>query len=92
MIDSREHHYMARQQQVDTVFIDDLTGEVLAEDEVQTVTFAVDAVSYEIDLSKTHASSLRNDFAAWIEHARTVANGNASGRSTRRATADNTDS
>lgn len=76
---------MARQQQVDTVFTDDLTGEVLAEDEVQTVTFAVDSVTYEIDLSKTHASSLRNDFAAWIEHARTVATSKAFGRSPRSA-------
>ena len=78
---------MARQQQVDTVFTDDLTGEVLAENEVQTVTFAVDGVTYEIDLSQTHASSLRNDFAAWIEHARIVANSKASGRSTHRASA-----
>ena len=75
---------MARQQKVDTVFTDDLTGDVLTEDEVQTVTFAVDGTTYEIDLSQKNASSLRNDFAAWVEHARTVPRPKSTGRSTRR--------
>lgn len=28
--------------------------------------------TYEIDLSEKNTSSLRNDFAAWVEHARKV--------------------
>lgn len=61
---------MARQQKVETVVTDDLTGETLTDSEVETVSFAVDGITYEIDLSPTNASSLRNDIAMWIEHAR----------------------
>ncbi len=77
---------MARQQKVDVVFTDDLTGDTLPEDDAQTVTFAVDGTTYEIDLSAKNASSLRNDFAAWTEHARTVTGTKTTGRSTRRTT------
>lgn len=78
---------MARQQKVDTVFTDDLTGDVLTPDDAKTVTFAVDGTTYEIDLSEKNASSLRNDFAAWTEHARRVTGPKTTGRSTSRATA-----
>jgi hypothetical protein len=61
---------VARQQKVETVVTDDLTGETLTDSEVETVSFAVDGITYEIDLSPTNASSLRNDIAMWIEHAR----------------------
>ncbi|UZJ27029.1 Lsr2 family protein (plasmid) [Rhodococcus antarcticus] len=57
---------------METVFTDDLTGDTLTPDDTQTVTFTVDGVSYEIDLSAKNAASLRNDFAAWTEHAHTV--------------------
>ena len=63
---------------------DDLTGDVLDTDDAETVTFAVDGITYEIDLSKKNSSSLRNDFAAWTEHARKVARSKTTGRSTRR--------
>ena len=78
---------MARQQKVAVVFTDDLTGDTLPEGEVQTVTFAVDGTTYDIDLSTKNATSLRNDFAAWTEHARTVSTTKATGRSSRRPTA-----
>ena len=61
---------MARHQEVSTVFTDDLTGDTLTPEEVETVSFAVDGTTYEIDLSPANASSLRNDIAMWIEHAR----------------------
>lgn len=73
---------MARQQKVDMVFTDDLTGDVLTQDQLQTMTFAVDGATYEIDLSEKNASSLRNDFAAWVEHARKINKGKAAGRRT----------
>lgn len=77
---------MARQQRVETVYTDDLTGNVLTKDEVDTVTFAIDGITYEIDLSKKNASSLRNDVAAWIEHARTITGPRTTVHRTRRAT------
>ncbi len=82
---NKEATHVARHQKVDTVFTDDLTGDVLTQDEVQTVTFAVDGTTYEIDLSKKNAASLRNDAAAWIEHARTVTGPKTIGRNTRRS-------
>lgn len=53
-------------QRVEVVLIDDLDGGPAAE----TVTFALDGVSYEIDLSDANAQKLRDDFASWTGHAR----------------------
>lgn len=61
---------MAKQQQVSTVYTDDLSGDTLTEDQVHTVTFGVDGVSYQIDLSEQNATSLRDDLASWVQHAR----------------------
>ena len=72
---------MARQQKVSTIFTDDLTGDTLTPEEVETVSFAVDGTTYEIDLSPTNASSLRNDITMWIDHARPTTS-KASGRGT----------
>ena len=47
-----------------TVFIDDVTGEELENGE--TVTFALDGVDYEIDLSEKHAEELRKAFATYV--------------------------
>jgi hypothetical protein len=77
---------VARQQKVETVFTDDLTGDTLTPDDTQTVTFTVDGVSYEIDLSAKNAASLRNDFAAWTEHAHTVPGTTTTRRSPRPTT------
>lgn len=56
---------MARKVQV--VMIDDLDGSSQAE---KTVSFALDGVSYEIDLSTTNAERLRTTLAPWIPYAR----------------------
>ncbi len=53
-------------QKVKVLLIDDLDGS----DADETVSFAVDGVSYEIDLSSSNASDLRDAFAKWIGHAR----------------------
>ncbi len=53
-------------QRVQVILVDDLDGGEAAE----TVTFGLDGVSYEIDLSEKHAQKLRNDFSAWTGHAR----------------------
>jgi hypothetical protein len=52
-------------QRVQIVLEDDLDGGVAAE----TVTFGLDGVSYEIDLSDKNAGKLRTSFREWlVEH------------------------
>jgi hypothetical protein len=51
-----------------TVLVDDLDGS----DATETVSFAVDGVSYEIDLNADNAARLRDDFAVWTAHATRV--------------------
>jgi hypothetical protein len=46
--------------------VDDLDGSAADE----TVGFGLDGVSYEIDLTDTHAKSLRDAFADYVAHAR----------------------
>jgi hypothetical protein len=53
-------------QRVEVVLIDDVDGGAAEE----TVTFAIDGVSYEIDLSEKNARKLRDDLAKWTGHAR----------------------
>lgn len=56
-------------QRVQVVLIDDVDNGPAAE----TITFAVDGVQYEIDLSSTHAAELRAAMAPWVAAARKVA-------------------
>ena len=53
-------------QRVQVLLVDDIDNT----DADETVTFALDGVTYEIDLNKANADKLRNDFATWIGHAR----------------------
>lgn len=62
-------------QRVHIVLEDDLDGS----DAVETVTFALDGATYEIDLSEKNANQLRDALAAYIASARRV-----TGRSGRR--------
>ncbi|MFP5347923.1 MAG: histone-like nucleoid-structuring protein Lsr2 [Actinomycetes bacterium] len=62
-------------QKVQVILVDDVDGGAADE----TVTFALDGVSYEIDLNDDNATALRDSLARWIGHARRVA-----GRSTSR--------
>ena len=45
--------------------VDDVDGSAAAE----TVTFALDGVNYEIDLSEENASALRADLGKWVSSA-----------------------
>jgi hypothetical protein len=54
-------------QRVQVLLVDDVDG---TSDADETVTFALDGVSYEIDLSSENASQMRDDLAQWIGHAR----------------------
>jgi hypothetical protein len=62
-------------QRVQIVLEDDLDGGVAAE----TVTFGLDGVSYEIDLTAEHAAELRDSFSRWVGHGRKVGSGSGSG-------------
>jgi hypothetical protein len=54
-------------QQLITTLVDDIDGTEAAE----TVTFALDGESYEIDLSDRNAKELRKSLGHWTDRART---------------------
>ncbi|GEM33738.1 Lsr2 family protein [Nocardia neocaledoniensis] len=49
--------------------IDDVDGESIAD---ETIEFAIDGVSYEIDLSEANAARLREGLDEWVANARRV--------------------
>ena len=53
-------------QRVNVVLVDDLDGS----DASETVSFALDGVDYEIDLTDQHAAELRDALAVYIGHGR----------------------
>ena len=53
-------------QKVNVVLVDDIDGN----DAVETVTFALDGVEYEIDLSEENANKLRESLGVYIGHGR----------------------
>lgn len=65
-------------QKVQVLLVDDIDGGVASE----TVTFALDGVTYEIDLAEGNAQKLRDDFAQWIGYARRSGGRKVSGRRT----------
>ncbi len=58
-------------QQVVTTLVDDLDGSEAAE----TIVFALDGKTYEIDLSEAHASELREKLAPYLGAARKTSTG-----------------
>ena len=66
-------------QRVQVLLVDDIDGG----DASETVSFALDGVTYEIDLSESNAAKFRDDLASWIGHARRSGGRRATG--TRRA-------
>lgn len=55
-------------QKINVTLVDDIDGTEASE----TVTFGLDGVGYEIDLSSENAEIMRNDFATWVGAARRV--------------------
>jgi hypothetical protein len=53
-------------QMVEYKLVDDIDGSAA----VETVSFSLDGVSYEIDLTAANAKKLRNDLSTWTGHAR----------------------
>ena len=62
-------------QKVQVLLVDDIDGGTAEE----TVTFALDGVNYEIDLTAEHAAELRDSFSRWVGHGRKVGSGSGSG-------------
>lgn len=65
---------MAQKTQV--ILVDDVDGS----EATQTITFALDGVSYEIDLNDEHAAALRGSLEEWTTKARRTAGRRSSGR------------
>src|SRR5918911_1549077 len=63
-------------QKVQVILVDDVDGGEAAE----TVSFALDGVSYEIDVSEKNATALREALAPWVGHARRVGGRSSGGR------------
>jgi hypothetical protein len=63
-------------QKVQVILVDDLDGGEAEE----SVTFSLDGVTYEIDLSSANAEALREAVAPWVGHARRVSGGRGRGR------------
>ena len=55
-------------QKVQVILVDDVDGGEASE----TVSFSLDGVSYEIDVSESNAAALRDALAPWVGHARRV--------------------
>ena len=68
---------MARKVQV--LLVDDLDGGAADE----TVSFALDGASYEIDLSSDNAKKLRDSLSSFVEHAQKASGGKRRGAASR---------
>jgi Lsr2 len=66
---------MAKKVQV--LLVDDIDKSSPAD---ETVSFSLDGVSYEIDLTSDNAARLRNDLSEWIGHAERTGGRRSSGR------------
>jgi hypothetical protein len=58
------------------VLVDDINGAEIEEGRGETVFFAIDGVSYEIDLSDTNAEQLRNALEPFVKAGRRTARAN----------------
>jgi hypothetical protein len=73
-------------QKVQVILVDDIDGGPAEE----TLSFSLDGVSYEIDLSTANAAKLRDSVAPYVGTARRVGGRSSSGRGrSRRAGGDN---
>ncbi len=67
--------------------------QIILEDDVdgtkadETVTFGLDGVNYEIDLSEENAQQLRDTISPWVEKARRTGGRKATGRKSKTGTA-----
>ena len=50
-------------------YIDDLDGSVVAEDQIETISFSYKGTDYKIDLKASNAKKIDADFNKWIKSA-----------------------
>jgi hypothetical protein len=74
-------------QKVQVVLIDDIDGG----EAIETVTFGLDGVTYEIDLSADHAEKLRDAVAPWVGSGRRVSGRSKTGTRRGASPSGNTD-
>ena len=55
--------------------VDDIDGTQITDNQGETVTFALDGATYEIDVTRDHAQELRNAVQVYIANARRVSGG-----------------
>lgn len=67
-------------QKILTVLTDDIDGKELDNNDAETVTFALDGQTYEIDLSTKNAEKMRKAISTYIENGRKVSSRNKAGR------------
>jgi len=77
---------MAKKVQV--LLVDDIDKSSPAD---ETVSFSLDGVSYEIDLTSNNAGKLRDDLAVWIGHAERTGGRRATARSASKGSGRKTD-
>jgi hypothetical protein len=68
--------------------VDDLDGTVLEVGEGETLTFSLDGVAYEIDLTDANAAALRDSLAPYVSAGRRISasqSASAAGRKRRRS-------
>jgi len=63
---------MARTIKTVTTMTDDLTGDPYEDGRGETVTFTVEGVSYELDLSSASVEAFREHMGEYVQHARRV--------------------
>lgn len=78
----------AMAQKVITQLVDDIDGQVLADGEGETVTFALDGTTYEIDLSKKNADKMRGVLQDYIAAGRKTGGKRSRAKQTGPAAAD----
>lgn len=61
-------------QRVITILSSDISGEEIQEGKGETVSFALDGTSYEIDLTKKEADALRSSLEQYVKAARKAPN------------------
>ncbi|GAA1698161.1 Lsr2 family protein [Microbacterium sediminicola] len=64
--------------------VDDLDGTVLEIGDGETVTFSLDGVAYEVDLTEANAAALREAFAPYVSAGRRVSAAQVSGPARKR--------
>ena len=70
------------------LLVDDLDGKELKSGEGETVTFGLDGITYEIDVSSRNAQKVRKDFGRYVDVARKVSGSRSGARRSFRTKSD----